>query len=202
MHRECTNPICHLRSSVLKTVLEAKHQLCPKTVTREYLVNPSDLQYPPRETSKTTLYNLPRAAEALLTSQPNTVDQYGKKFIGLDTLLSFEPLNCLGLREDVLRELFDTQHPSDSRLKEFLSRVSPQSTQPEIQQPVQKEFVLSPQTVNEIFQAAKSGVRFVQKLFEAWFPYQQPTFQEVLHELVNQYSVLCGRNLLVRVYLT
>ncbi len=94
------------------------------------------------------------------------------------------------------------QHPSDSRLKEILSRVSPQSTQPEMQQPVQKVFELSPQTVNEIFQAAKRGVRFVQKLLEAWSPYQQPTFQEVVHELVDQYSILCGRNLLVKVYLT
>ncbi len=194
-------PFAHLRSSVLKTVLEAKCQLCPKTITREYLVNPSDLQYPPRNTSKTTLYSLPRAAEALLTSQPNTIDQYGKSFLRVDKLLSFEPLCILDLSEEILQELFNPQHPSDSQLKAFLASQSPLSTQPLAQYSVRRKFKLSSQNLNGIFQEAKrSGVSFVQKLFEAWSPYQKPTFREVLHDLLEQYSILCGRNLLVRYY--
>ncbi len=194
-------PFVHPRSSVLKTALEAKCQLCPKTITREYLVNPSDLQYPPRDTSKTTLYSLPRAAEVLLTSQPNTVDQYGKNLLRVDKLLSFEPLCILDLSQDILQELFDPQHPSDSHLKALLASQAALSTQLIMQNSVQGKFELPSRTLNTVFQEAKrSGLPFIQCLFEAWSPYQKPTFQEVLHKLLDQYSILCGRNLLVRYY--
>lgn len=188
----------HLRSSILKTILDIKQQLCPKTITRECLVDPSDLCYPPMDASKITLYGLPRVAEALLTSQLNSIDHYGKKMIEVDTLLSFEPLRILDLSEDVLRELFVTQQPSDTQLKSFLARHVPQSTQLPTQSAIQENFLLSARSLNKIFQeSTRSGIPFIQKLFEAWSLHQKPAFREVVQLLVAEYSILCGRDLLV-----
>ena len=80
-----------LRSKVIKTVLKTREDFCPAITMKEYLIHPSNLQYP-FEGRKLTLYSMNDIAKVIVEGDDSMViDTTGKDLISVPKLLPFEP---------------------------------------------------------------------------------------------------------------
>ena len=80
-----------LRSKVIKTVLKTRKDFCPAITMKEYLIDPSNLQYP-FEGRKLTLYSMNEIAKVIVEGDDSMVmDTMGKDLISVPKLLPFEP---------------------------------------------------------------------------------------------------------------
>ena len=84
-----------LRSQVIQKVLAALREFCPKVVTAESFIDPSELsQYPLKGTSELTLFPLSAVAKAVVAGKSYVVSM-SVKSLSLESLLLFEPYQCL-----------------------------------------------------------------------------------------------------------
>ena len=79
-----------LRSKVIKTVLKTRKDFCPAITMKEYLIHPSNLQYP-FEGREPTLYSMREIAKVIVKGKSKAMDTMGKNLISIPGLLPFEP---------------------------------------------------------------------------------------------------------------
>ena len=79
-----------LRTKVIKTVLKTREDFCPAITMKEYLIHPSNLQYP-FEGRELTLYSMREIAKVIVEGEPKAMDTMGKNSISIPELLPFEP---------------------------------------------------------------------------------------------------------------
>ena len=79
-----------LRSKVIKTVVKTRKDFCPAIAMKEFLIHPSNLQYP-FEGKELTLYSMREIAKVIVEGKPKAVDTMGKNLISIPELLPFEP---------------------------------------------------------------------------------------------------------------
>jgi hypothetical protein len=79
-----------LRSKVIKTVLKTRKDFCPAITMKEYLIHPSNLQYP-FEGRELTLYSMREIAKVIVEGKPKAKDTMEKNLISIPELLPFEP---------------------------------------------------------------------------------------------------------------
>lgn len=96
-----------LRSAVIRKILEAKQEFCINVVTREYLIDPSQLSraYPVvSSVSRLTLYDTSVIVRAITEMNNYVYCSRRVKMQALETLLYFEPYTDLG--EDLLSQIY------------------------------------------------------------------------------------------------
>ena len=99
----------HLRSSIIRSIINAKRECCPKVATSEYFVLLSSAcQYPLKPPSDLVLVSCPELATAVVMSEPAVLDT-NNKARRIDTLLHYETYAHLG--KTTLRELFNENSP-------------------------------------------------------------------------------------------
>ena len=176
----------HLRSAIIRSIINAKREWCPKVATFEYFVLLSDAsQYPLKPPSDLVLVSCPELATAVVTSKPAALDT-NNKTRKIDTLLHYEPYALLG--ETVLQELFNENHPMYTQVVSgtFLAKSShiDRVTQSLIR-------MLTPHNT-----PVSESVRETVRLLQSW---RHQTYQSLRKEL-DKFSVFAGRNPLVRVH--
>ena len=93
-----------LRSTIVKSVLEIKNEICPKVSTHESLIVPECLsQYPLKLPDAVTAIGMVNVTQAIIHGKSTVSIDDGNTF-ELDKVLQFEPYAQLG--EHILRELF------------------------------------------------------------------------------------------------
>ena len=91
-----------LRTNIIKTVLKTRKDFCPAITMKEYLIDPSNLQYP-FEGRELTLYSMKEIVKVIVKGDDLLVmDITGEILISIPELLPFEPY--LGI--DLLIEKF------------------------------------------------------------------------------------------------
>ena len=94
----------HLRSSIIKMVLEVKEKLCPLVSTTDFFLHPSQVrEYPFRFPAEQELINIREVSTAIVEGEDCVVSAGGCS-IDLNKLLLFEPYTSLGT--DILQQLF------------------------------------------------------------------------------------------------
>ena len=83
-----------LRTKVIKTVQNTRKDFCPAITMMEYLIHPSNLQYP-FEGRELTLYSMREIAKVIVDGKAKAVDTMGKNLINIPELLPFEPYLCM-----------------------------------------------------------------------------------------------------------
>ena len=94
----------HLRSTIIKTVLKVKKNLCHKVSTEEFFLQPSQvMEYPFKTPAKEDLLSIREVSRAVVEGGSSIVDSSGRSVI-LSDILFVEPYAHLG--EDILQNLF------------------------------------------------------------------------------------------------
>ena len=114
----------HLRSAIVRAVLDVRSETCPKIAVRETLVSPEDVICYPFNPSSIRAISVCSIAEAVVKSNTMVSIENGTS-MELESLIHFEPYAELG--EQVLRELFtkeDEQEITDELLH-LISDIAP-----------------------------------------------------------------------------
>ena len=188
----------HLRSQVIQKVLAALREFCPKVVTAESFIDPSELsQYPLKVTSVLTLYPLSAVAKAVVAGKSSVVSMSGKS-PSLESLLLFEPYADLG--EPILRKLFDYQDPSPKVSQSDLMDIGTQFLK-RIEN--RRDLILELLPMDRYLLAERmtnAGVRSpeyeIVRVLLHWRDVCEGTYQ-CLRGKLDQFSAFAGRNPLV-----
>ena len=198
-----TKCIC-LRSSVLQKILRTKEKFCFKVSATESFISPRDLQYPLKPPQDLTLFTLSDVAKSVVNTNPCVVCTDGSSLLELDKLLLFEPYNNLG--ENILKGLFD-EKKKDKKIKdEFLYDIADQivgeTDSKDINQ--KKEYFLKlfsplPTLLQErVCRAPEGPTHELVRIFQLWIDRSTDQSFGRLRRKLDEYSVFCGRNPLVR----
>ena len=181
------------RSQVIKSILEAKEELCPAVAMHESFIDSSTptIHQP---------FSICELAEAILEGESILVSQPGQKMVGIDQLLHFEPYTCFS--GEVVRELVAEFENSKFVSEAFVDEVG-KISHTKVDQLKQALGIDSTK-----FQAALARAppllqdqpNYQCKLvFQVWKENtQSPTYRTLRSDL-DKYSVFNGRNLLVSV---
>ena len=180
-----------LRTKVIKTVVKTRDDFCPAITMKEFLIHPSNLQYP-FEGRKLTLYSMREIAKVIVEGKPLVMDTVGKNLICIPKLLPFEPY--FGI--DYLIEKFFVGDTSLTVTPDNMTRLE-----------IKYENVLK-----ELKQAFKHDIRAFQmecagaectevescnRLFHIL---ERRGFKKWTHfeEVFSRFSIFCGKNPMVR----
>ena len=174
------------RSKVINTILQCKNQFCPRVVTTESFVDPSSpLQYPlnslTNELSTCTLQDLATA----IVNESSVVLQCDE--IDAENFLSFEPY--LEMKSSTIHELWNKKNERKVISERFLSTFAEQASE--------KLTLL----IDVLIGNSASSTRDDQ-LYQSLLKWRdgdmnnQKTYRD-LRQIVDQYSVFVGRNVLV-----
>ena len=187
-----------LHSQVIRKVLAALGEFCPKVVTTESFIDSSQLtQYPLKPTSELTLFPLSAVAKSVVAGESHVVSM-SVKSLSLESLLLFEPYANLG--EPILRKLFasDTQNQKVKQglLMDISSRFLVHV--PNRRKHILKIFPMDPLRLAD--QMGEAGVRSpeyeIVRVLLHWRDGCEGTHQ-CLREKLDQFSAFAGRNPLV-----
>ena len=187
-----------LRSQVIQKVLAALREFCPKVVTAESIIDPTELsQYPPKGTSELTLFPLSAVAKSVVAGKSSVVSM-SVKSLSLESLLLFEPYADLG--EPILRNLFDYQEPSPKVTQSDLMDIGTQFLK-RIEN--RRDLILELFPMDRYLLAERmtnAGVRSpeyeIVRVLLHWREGCEGTYQ-CLREKLDQFSAFAGRNPLV-----
>ena len=187
-----------LRSQVIQKVLAALCEFCPKVVTAESFIDPSELsQYPLKGTSELTLFPLSAVAKSVVAGKSSVVSM-SVKSLSLESLLLFEPYADLG--EPILRKLFDYQDPSPKVTDNELSKMIPKFL---IRVPNRRQLILQLFPMDRfVLEESMShtgvpGPNYeLLRILTNWRDSCEGTYQ-CLREKLDQFSAFAGRNPLV-----
>ena len=183
---ECANQ----RSDVIRKVLQAREEFCPKVTLSEFYLQPSDSkEYPPKPSSELALINTVEVASAIAEAKPNVKDSNGND-IALTELLGFEPYAFLG--QHIIEEIFDNHKIQERISDEFLYSVADKNYH-EFDH-FKKMLQISTASVDSPAAQASSGE--MARLLLSWREKSEGSRQCLLQKL-NQFSVFAGRNPLV-----
>ena len=191
----------HLRSLVIQKILKMKEEFCSKVSTKEAFINPDELQYPLRSLEDLTLFSLSDVARSVINKKRFVICSDGRCRLKLENLLLFEPY--ADLRIDILKELFDEANKDTEVTDEFLNRIANEIVRKKDSKYIdyKKEcflqlFDLHPASLQE--KGAKGPVQDLVQIFQHWRDHSKDRSYEGLRRKLDEYSVFCGRNPLVR----
>ena len=177
------------RSEVIRTILQCEEQLCPRVfITESFVDSSSPLQYPlsfPKELNICTLQDV---ATAVVEMFPSVVLQC--KAIPVKNFLSFEPY--LDMKSSAIQDLWDEKNEKKIISEMFISTF--------VQQASDELTLFIKALVGDSARSTRDDDQLRQHFFE-WRDgdmNNQKTYHD-LRQIVDQYSVFAGRNLLVSV---
>jgi hypothetical protein len=180
-----------LRSVIIRNILRAMTEFCPKVDTLEYLIHPADIQYPMPQSRELTLFSMNSIAQSVLKSQPAVVND-AQKLATIEELLYFEPYADIG--EAIVSELFDEQNPSysavvsDGFLYTISDRVHPKQT-------LFEKMLDLPASSVEFYQsqAPPGPAHAMGHLLVCWKEHGDGS-RQCLRQKLDQFSVFAGRS--------
>ena len=180
------------RSQVIKSILEAKEEICHAVAMNEYFIDSNSHQ----------AFSICELAETILENQSVVVSQPGKKMVEIDQLLYFEPYTCFS--GEMLRELVAVSEESKNKLvsEAFVNEIG-KSSHRKMDQLKRALGIYSTK-----FEAALARAPPFQRdhpeyqcmlVFQVWKESTQNPTYRALRSALDKYSVFNGRNLLVSV---
>ena len=203
--RSATKTECiRLRSSVLLKILRMKEEFCSNVPTTESFIDPHELQYPLRPPQDLTLFSLSAVARSVVTTKPCVICSDGSSLLELEKLLLFEPYIDLG--EDILKELFDKGKKDTELTDKFLYDMADQIVRKTDSKVIahKKECFLKlfnphPTLLQERVSRAPEGLTHeLVRIFQLWRDSSANRSYGCLRSKLDEHSVFCGRNPLVR----
>ena len=176
-----------LRSHVIQTIISALSDFCAKVSTIEYFIDPADILSYPIKTS--VFYSAEDVSTLIAKNSSDSVFAVSDSgaLLPLKMLLTFEPYAILG--QQALAKIFSTSNASEFVSDYMLANIT--------------EVVLTSESslfYAKLFNRALTTPPTSQQLLhilKSWRESCTGTYQN-LHDKLNQYSILIGRNLLVR----
>ena len=168
-----------LRTKVIKIVVKTRKDFCPAITMKEYLIHPSNLQYP-FEGRELTLYRMREIAKVIVEGKAKAVDTMGKNLISIPELLPFEPY--LGMHHLIERFFVgDTSLPVTADDMKLLETELKKAFEQEI-----SVLKMDPECVRDEHTEVQSYTR---RGFKTWKHFE---------EEFSRFSIFCGRNPMVR----
>ena len=191
----------HLRSSLVQKILRTREEFCSKVSTTEAFIKPDELQYPLRPPQDLTLFSLNDVARSVINKKRNVTCSDGINLIKLEKLLLFEPYSDFG--REVFKELLDKEKKDTEVTDELLNRIANEIVRKKDSKYIdyKKECFLQlfdphPASLQE--GGTKGPVQEMVKIFQLWRARSKDRSYEGLRRKLDEYSVFCGRNPLVR----
>ena len=195
-----------LRSSIIKKIMEAKKEFCPKLSTTESFIDPQELQYPPGPPQVLTLFSLSAVAWSVMKAKPCVICDGGmhhppSKLEG--ELLHFEPYADFG--EVILKKLFNEEkrdaYLTDDFLYDIADMVASKAASIDHKKDCFVRIFDPPRTMlqERIRQAPEGETHELVRIFKLWRDRSTDQTYRGLRQKLDEYSVFCGRNPLVRV---
>ena len=173
------------RSNVIDTILHCKEQFCPRVQTTESFVDSSSpLQYPLNTLNEVSICTLQDLATAVV-NESSVVLQCDE--IDAENFLSFEPY--LEMKSSTIYELWDEKNEKKVISERFLSTFAEQASE---------KLTLLIEVLIEKSASSTRDDQLYQNLLK-WRDgdmNNQKTYRD-LRQIVDQYSVFAGRNVLV-----
>lgn len=178
----------HLRSLVIRKVLDALEQLCSNVSTNDAILHPSDVRYPLNHNSQQ--FTIPEIAATIAEAKPSAVSSTGRKTATLEELLHFEPYTHLGLQE-LFAESDSNRKISDEYLCHIAHRVrrNKDNFVDLFEHLITKDFNLRQQLLPPL-------PSDLAQLMQVWRDHSEGSYQCLRREL-DQFSIFTGRNPLV-----
>ena len=186
----------HLRSTIIKTVLEAKKKLCCKVPTKEFFLQPSQVRdYPFKAPDRQDLLSIREVSKAVVEGGSSAVDSAGRSVI-LNDILLVEPY--AHLNEDILQKLFsgETEKIPDS----FFYRIAVRIYNKEDQYNHMLKLDRAHLEEKFLHDAPAGQCNKFMCVLQCWRG-DSGTYQS-LRETLDQFTVFAGRNPLVSDALT
>ena len=192
-----------LRSSLVRTILNCRKELCPTVDTNEFLIDPSNLsQHQLGSTKELTTYSMADVVKAIQEGEPCALDRTGKNSLDLDIALHFEPY--LGMHKRLIDQLFDKdlthKEVDNDFLRDLAANVYPKLMQQIPIQTVLRMFNISDDSLFysyfEQFPSERDNP--VMRCFRLLLTWKNcdtggSTYQS-LRTTLDKYSIFCGRN--------
>lgn len=179
-----------LRSAVIKEVLNAKEQFCPKVEMVEYMLHPNSLSYP-IGSQPIIKFEMSIIAASMMDPQknPDVIDQTGMILLGVEELLGFEPFHGVGAK--LAEELFLTYESVhlDSIIPRLAVKLA--TKLPFFRQIIESDV----DSIEDTTTCNLSQAQLCQGLFENWCSCQEGNMSARIfrEKLLDKYSLLCGR---------
>ena len=210
IERSATKTECILlRSSIILKIIRMKEEFCSKVPTTESFVDPRELQYPLRPPQDLSLFSLSDVARSVVTTKPCVICSDGSSLLELEKLLLFEPYIDLG--EDILKDLFDKEKEDKKLTDKFLYAIADQIVGNTYSKDIdhKKECFLKlfgprcPTLLQERVSRAPGGLTHeLVRIFQLWRDRSSDESYGRLRKKLDEHSVFCGRNPLVRISCT
>ena len=192
-----------LRSDIIHMVLSTVEQFCGAVELKEYLIHPNELKSYPLETIDNLLkYSIHRLALTVKEQTGLVVGKFGETFknITIDKLLYFEPYTCLSAK------LIADLHSGDKKQNERISDNSlldiaavaylKQSKLKEILPIKERDLAGAVSMCDDLQKADEYHQCFL--LLRTWRDGNENATYNGLRNLLDSFSIFCGRNPLVR----
>ena len=192
-----------LRSSLVRTILNCRKELCPAVDTNEFLIDSSHLSHHQLgSTKELTTYSMADVIKAVQEGKPCALDQTGKNSLDLEIALHFEPY--LGMHNKLIGQLFDkdlaNQEVDDNFLHDLAANIYPKLMQQIPIEMVLRMFNVSDDSLFysyfEQFPSERDNP--VMRCFRLLLTWKNcdtggSTYQS-LRTTLDKYSIFCGRN--------
>ena len=178
--------LVRLRSSIIKTVTNAKEEFCSKVLVRESLFLPEDAAVYPLDPSKVTGVSITEVAATIAEGKKFVINKKNQR-LELEKLICFEPYAYLG--EPLLQQLYsedvtEGQEITDELLTNFAKHTY---------RNIDEYRTILEQEFDE--HASHEGVRGLLQVFQLWRDKMgKKGTQRSFKEKLDQFSVFAGRN--------
>ena len=192
-----------LRSDIIHMVLSTVEQFCGAVELKEYLIHPNELKsYPLKTIDNLLKYSIHRLALTIKEQTGLVVGKFGETFknIAIDKLLYFEPYTCLSAK------LIADIHSGDKKQSERISDNSllgiaavaylKQSKLKEILPIKERDLAGAVSMCDDLQKADEYHQCFL--LLRTWRDGNENATYNGLRNLLDSFSIFCGRNPLVR----
>lgn len=176
-----------VRAAVLKEVLTAKNQFCSNVKMVEYVIHPDNVKYP--TSNDPILFEMRRVAESMLDihKKPDVPDVSGKYIVSTERLVGFEPYS--GIDSELATRLFQSSE------RDNIERIIPLVAIKLARKSDMFRKIIVPDSIAD----EPVSHEVCQDLFEDWCSQQdvRVTTEMFRVEILDKFSLLCGRNPLV-----
>ena len=201
--KKVTPECLRLRSQLISLVLETHTEISCNVHVAESFIDPYEVtDHPLKPTSLITVFDIRQVSSAILKSKRLSVSGTDNE-LSLENLLTFDPYHLFNT--DVLECFFDESQPvyktkiSDTFLSELASQISP-NRELFVELLSHDNTAIRNQFQKTDLSTADSdavGDPGIVECLKVWRESGEGTYK-CLRELLDQFSVLAGRNLLVR----
>ena len=182
----------HLRSSVIREVLNARQEFCPKVYTSESLIHPSDAtQYPLKPAAELRLFSISEVSKAI------TAGGHCRNGtpMSLEKLLYYEPYAYL--EESILQTIFDESNREKQVTDIFLYHMA-DCIHTKMEYFVKMFKPPADVLQSAIEQAPPGSTHAFVRLFQLWRRQSGKGTYQCLRRELDRFSVFAGRNPLSR----